>query len=74
MRHWNFVEPFGGSRSSGTNDKAGSSSLVRFTFSITSFICAHVSFHNKLHRFVNVRTIKENYIGADSVLYPSNLP
>lgn len=45
-------QPFGGARASGTNDKAGSMSL--------------------LWRFVSMRSIKENMIDAESVLYPSN--
>ena len=43
---------FGGSRSSGTNDKAGSSGPIM--------------------RFTNARSIKEEFIPADKVLYPHN--
>ncbi|KAI5466752.1 Aldehyde/histidinol dehydrogenase [Mariannaea sp. PMI_226] len=45
-------QPFGGSRASGTNDKAGSQNL--------------------LTRFVNVRSIKEEFVPTTKVLYPSN--
>lgn len=45
-------QPFGGSRESGTNDKAGSANL--------------------LSRFVSARAIKEEFVGAEQVLYPSN--
>lgn len=45
-------QPFGGSRASGTNDKAGSANL--------------------LSRFVNVRAIKEEFVGTEEVGYPSN--
>ncbi|MCJ1223550.1 1-pyrroline-5-carboxylate dehydrogenase [Toensbergia leucococca] len=45
-------QPFGGSRASGTNDKAGSQNL--------------------LGRFVNVRSIKEDFVGSADVEYPSN--
>ncbi|KAI4717039.1 pyrroline-5-carboxylate dehydrogenase [Aureobasidium sp. EXF-10727] len=46
-------QSFGGSRSSGTNDKAGSA--------------------NALMRFTSPRTLKEEMIPLQSVLYPSNL-
>lgn len=46
-------QSFGGSRSSGTNDKAGSA--------------------NVLMRFTSPRTLKEEMIPLQSVLYPSNL-
>ncbi|EER27978.1 1-pyrroline-5-carboxylate dehydrogenase [Coccidioides posadasii str. Silveira] len=45
-------QPFGGSRASGTNDKAGSQAL--------------------LGRFVSMRSIKEEFVPINSVLYPSN--
>lgn len=45
-------QPFGGSRASGTNDKAGSINL--------------------LTRFVNLRTIKEEFGATTRVGYPSN--
>ena len=45
-------QPFGGSRASGTNDKAGSANL--------------------LSRFVNLRAIKEEFVAASTVEYPSN--
>jgi 1-pyrroline-5-carboxylate dehydrogenase len=45
-------QPFGGGRASGTNDKAGSITL--------------------LSRFVSMRSIKEDFVGAYEVLYPSN--
>ena len=45
-------QPFGGSRASGTNDKAGSANL--------------------LARFVNVRSIKEEFLPTEKVAYPSN--
>ncbi|KAF2018775.1 delta 1-pyrroline-5-carboxylate dehydrogenase-like protein [Aaosphaeria arxii CBS 175.79] len=45
-------QPFGGSRASGTNDKAGSANL--------------------LSRFVNLRSIKEEYLPTEKVIYPSN--
>lgn len=45
-------QPFGGSRASGTNDKAGSANL--------------------LTRFVNMRSIKEEFLPAEQVAYPSN--
>ncbi|KAH6898872.1 Aldehyde/histidinol dehydrogenase [Thelonectria olida] len=45
-------QPFGGSRASGTNDKAGSQNL--------------------LTRFVNVRSIKEEFVPTTQVTYPSN--
>ncbi|KAI9767256.1 MAG: 1-pyrroline-5-carboxylate dehydrogenase [Geoglossum simile] len=45
-------QPFGGGRASGTNDKAGSITL--------------------LSRFVSMRSIKEDFVGANEVLYPSN--
>ena len=45
-------QPFGGGRASGTNDKAGSITL--------------------LSRFVSMRSIKEDFVGAYGVLYPSN--
>jgi 1-pyrroline-5-carboxylate dehydrogenase len=45
-------QPFGGARASGTNDKAGSITL--------------------LSRFVSMRSIKEDFVGAYEVLYPSN--
>ncbi|KAH8925688.1 delta-1-pyrroline-5-carboxylate dehydrogenase [Atractiella rhizophila] len=45
-------QPFGGSRGSGTNDKAGSINL--------------------LYRFVNARSIKENFINPEDFAYPSN--
>ncbi|KAF1951504.1 delta 1-pyrroline-5-carboxylate dehydrogenase-like protein [Byssothecium circinans] len=45
-------QPFGGSRASGTNDKAGSANL--------------------LSRFVNMRSIKEEFLPAAKVEYPSN--
>jgi 1-pyrroline-5-carboxylate dehydrogenase len=45
-------QPFGGSRASGTNDKAGS--------------------RNLLSRFVNVRAVKEEWVGIEKVDYPSN--
>ncbi|KAF3170918.1 1-pyrroline-5-carboxylate dehydrogenase [Orbilia oligospora] len=45
-------QPFGGSRASGTNDKAGSMNL--------------------LLRFVNVRSIKEEFDAMESVTYASN--
>ncbi|KAI1905750.1 1-pyrroline-5-carboxylate dehydrogenase [Ophidiomyces ophidiicola] len=45
-------QPFGGSRASGTNDKAGSQAL--------------------LNRFVSMRSIKEEFVAIDYVLYPSN--
>ncbi|KAM0329975.1 hypothetical protein ACHAQA_004144 [Verticillium albo-atrum] len=45
-------QPFGGSRASGTNDKAGSSAL--------------------LGRFVNMRSIKEEFVPTTQVEYPSN--
>lgn len=46
-------QPFGGSRASGTNDKAGSANL--------------------LSRFVSVRSIKEDFLGSEEVIYPSNI-
>ncbi|KAI7934050.1 hypothetical protein MJO28_017284, partial [Puccinia striiformis f. sp. tritici] len=46
-------QPFGGSRASGTNDKAGSINL--------------------LYRFVNARSIKEEFLPIDEAHYPSNL-
>ncbi|KAI5247712.1 pyrroline-5-carboxylate dehydrogenase [Aureobasidium subglaciale] len=46
-------QSFGGSRSSGTNDKAGSA--------------------NALMRFTSPRTLKEEMIPLQSILYPSNL-
>lgn len=45
-------QPFGGSRASGTNDKAGSMNL--------------------LTRFVNARSIKEEFVPTTQVTYPSN--
>ncbi|KAF2002806.1 delta-1-pyrroline-5-carboxylate dehydrogenase 1 [Amniculicola lignicola CBS 123094] len=45
-------QPFGGSRASGTNDKAGSANL--------------------LARFVNMRSIKEEFVATEKVEYPSN--
>ncbi|PVI02059.1 delta 1-pyrroline-5-carboxylate dehydrogenase-like protein [Periconia macrospinosa] len=45
-------QPFGGSRASGTNDKAGSANL--------------------LARFVNMRSIKEEFLPTTKVEYPSN--
>ncbi|EEP81079.1 1-pyrroline-5-carboxylate dehydrogenase [Uncinocarpus reesii 1704] len=45
-------QPFGGSRASGTNDKAGSQAL--------------------LSRFVSMRSIKEEFVVVEKVLYPSN--
>jgi 1-pyrroline-5-carboxylate dehydrogenase len=45
-------QPFGGARASGTNDKAGSMSL--------------------LSRFVSMRSIKEEFVSVEKVLYPSN--
>lgn len=45
-------QPFGGSRASGTNDKAGSAAF--------------------LSRFVNVRSIKEEFNATEKVEYPSN--
>ena len=45
-------QPFGGARSSGTNDKAGSANL--------------------LSRFVSLRSLKEEFLGAGKVIYPSN--
>lgn len=45
-------QPFGGARASGTNDKAGSLSL--------------------LSRFVSARAIKEEFVSAEKVEYPSN--
>ena len=45
-------QPFGGSRASGTNDKAGSATL--------------------LSRFVNLRSIKEEFVPTEKVAYPSN--
>ncbi|KAL8771150.1 MAG: hypothetical protein Q9209_003321 [Squamulea sp. 1 TL-2023] len=45
-------QPFGGARSSGTNDKAGSQNL--------------------LARFVSMRAIKEDFVGSNEVVYPSN--
>jgi len=45
-------QPFGGARASGTNDKAGSLSL--------------------LSRFVSMRTVKEDLLPIDKVIYPSN--
>lgn len=45
-------QPFGGARASGTNDKAGSMSL--------------------LTRFVSARSIKEEFVPMDKVIYPSN--
>jgi 1-pyrroline-5-carboxylate dehydrogenase len=45
-------QPFGGSRASGTNDKAGSANL--------------------LARFVNMRSIKEEFLPTEKVQYPSN--
>jgi 1-pyrroline-5-carboxylate dehydrogenase len=45
-------QPFGGSRASGTNDKAGSATL--------------------LARFVNMRSIKEEFVATEKVTYPSN--
>ncbi len=45
-------QPFGGSRASGTNDKAGSATL--------------------LARFVNMRSIKEEFLPTEQVAYPSN--
>lgn len=45
-------QPFGGSRASGTNDKAGSATL--------------------LSRFVNMRSIKEEFVATEKVQYPSN--
>ena len=45
-------QPFGGSRASGTNDKAGSMNL--------------------LSRFVNLRSIKEEFLPLNKVEYPSN--
>ena len=45
-------QPFGGSRASGTDDKAGSQNL--------------------LTRFVNVRSIKEEFAATTQVPYPSN--
>ncbi|KAI5855634.1 Aldehyde/histidinol dehydrogenase [Tricharina praecox] len=45
-------QPFGGARASGTNDKAGSVSL--------------------LSRFVSMRSVKEEFVGATDVGYPSN--
>jgi 1-pyrroline-5-carboxylate dehydrogenase len=45
-------QPFGGARASGTNDKAGSMSL--------------------LGRFVSMRSLKEEFVSAEQVLYPSN--
>jgi 1-pyrroline-5-carboxylate dehydrogenase len=44
-------QPFGGSRVSGTNDKAGSEFM--------------------LHRWVSIRSIKENFVGLNSTGYPS---
>lgn len=46
-------QSFGGARSSGTNDKAGSADSLR--------------------RFVSPRTLKEEFVRLDDVLYPSNL-
>jgi len=46
-------QPFGGSRASGTNDKAGSMNIF--------------------YRFVNVRSIKETFVGISTYGYPSNL-
>lgn len=46
-------QPFGGSRASGTNDKAGSINL--------------------LYRFVNARSIKEEFLPIEEAIYPSNL-
>jgi 1-pyrroline-5-carboxylate dehydrogenase len=46
-------QPFGGARASGTNDKAGSMSL--------------------LGRFVSMRSIKEEFVSAKEVQYPSNV-
>ncbi|ORX60272.1 1-pyrroline-5-carboxylate dehydrogenase [Hesseltinella vesiculosa] len=46
-------QPFGGGKGSGTNDKAGSWTL--------------------LLRFINMRTIKENFVPIDEFIYPSNL-
>ncbi|EGG08018.1 uncharacterized protein MELLADRAFT_35149 [Melampsora larici-populina 98AG31] len=46
-------QPFGGSRGSGTNDKAGSINL--------------------LYRFVNVRSIKEEFLPVTEAHYPSNV-
>ncbi|KAJ4301844.1 1-pyrroline-5-carboxylate dehydrogenase [Kalmusia sp. IMI 367209] len=45
-------QPFGGSRASGTNDKAGSATL--------------------LARFVNMRSVKEEFLPTTKVQYPSN--
>lgn len=45
-------QPFGGGRASGTNDKAGSQTL--------------------LSRFVNLRSIKEEFVATSKVEYPSN--
>ncbi|CRK42502.1 hypothetical protein BN1708_008788, partial [Verticillium longisporum] len=45
-------QPFGGSRASGTNDKAGSAALMG--------------------RFVNMRSIKEEFVATTQVEYPSN--
>ncbi|KAJ4354599.1 1-pyrroline-5-carboxylate dehydrogenase [Didymosphaeria variabile] len=45
-------QPFGGSRASGTNDKAGSATL--------------------LSRFVNMRSVKEEFLPTTKVEYPSN--
>ncbi|KAI8066819.1 1-pyrroline-5-carboxylate dehydrogenase [Gongronella butleri] len=46
-------QPFGGGKGSGTNDKAGSWTL--------------------LLRFINMRTIKENFVPIEDFAYPSNL-
>jgi len=46
-------QPFGGARASGTNDKAGSMSL--------------------LGRFVSMRSLKEEFVAAGEVQYPSNI-
>lgn len=45
-------QPFGGSRASGTDDKAGSQNL--------------------LTRFVNMRSLKEEFVPVTKVAYPSN--
>lgn len=64
-------QPFGGARASGTNDKAGSPlNLYRFIFLFVLIFKNQTLM--KECRWVSPRTIKENYLPQQGILYSSN--
>ena len=64
-------QPFGGSRASGTNDKAGAGSYL---VSLAIFIPADITLMSSQLRFVSIQSVKEASTPLNDWRYPHMLP